>query len=67
MIDDICKRRGEKRFGGAANKWIKWTYDENQDDFLAFLGTPKVGFILKDADGSLQSLRQEDSHSRLHQ
>lgn len=37
MIDDIYKRRGEKRFGEAANKWIKWT---------AFLGTPKVGILV---------------------
>ncbi|KAI4285388.1 MAG: hypothetical protein L6R38_000686 [Xanthoria sp. 2 TBL-2021] len=29
------------------NKYAKWTYEENQDDFLAYLGTPKLAFLLK--------------------
>ncbi|KAL8854119.1 MAG: hypothetical protein Q9221_001041 [Calogaya cf. arnoldii] len=47
MIDDIYKRKGEPRFGEIANKWTKWTYEENKDDFLAFLGTPKLGLVLR--------------------
>ncbi|KAI4256049.1 MAG: hypothetical protein L6R42_006429 [Xanthoria sp. 1 TBL-2021] len=67
MIDDIYKRRGEKRFGEAANKWIKWTYDENQDDFLAFLGTPEVGFILRMLTDHSKAFGKKGSHSHLHQ
>lgn len=29
------------------DKYAKWTYEENQDDFFAFLGTPTLAFLLK--------------------
>ncbi|KAL9032372.1 MAG: hypothetical protein Q9180_006538 [Flavoplaca navasiana] len=30
-----------------ADEWKHWTYKDNRDDFLAFLGTPKIGYILR--------------------
>ncbi|KAL8852116.1 MAG: hypothetical protein Q9221_003046 [Calogaya cf. arnoldii] len=29
------------------DKYERWTYKDNQDDFLAFLGTPKLAFLLR--------------------
>ncbi|KAL8787433.1 MAG: hypothetical protein Q9213_002210 [Squamulea squamosa] len=29
------------------SEYKKWTYEDNQDEFLGLLGTPKLGFLLK--------------------
>ncbi|KAL8754760.1 MAG: hypothetical protein Q9184_005012 [Pyrenodesmia sp. 2 TL-2023] len=47
VIDDIYDRNQLNKYGPRADEWIKWTYEGNRDDFLAFLGTPKIGYILR--------------------
>ncbi|KAI4160166.1 MAG: hypothetical protein LQ342_005955 [Letrouitia transgressa] len=44
VIKDIYEKRGLPKL---PNKWNKFTYEDNKDDFLAFLGTPKLNFVLK--------------------
>ncbi|KAL8922105.1 MAG: hypothetical protein Q9172_003710 [Xanthocarpia lactea] len=42
--DELYKRNGRRTL---FNQWEEWTYDANQEAFLAYLGTPKLGFILR--------------------
>ncbi|KAL9609060.1 MAG: hypothetical protein Q9167_006139 [Letrouitia subvulpina] len=44
VTKDIYEKRGLQKL---PNKWNKFTYEDNKDDFLAFLGTPKLNFVLK--------------------
>ncbi|KAL8657982.1 MAG: hypothetical protein Q9226_001392 [Calogaya cf. arnoldii] len=44
VIWDIYKKRGRPLLH---QKWEKWTFEENEEDFLAFLGTPKLSYVLR--------------------
>lgn len=44
VIEEIYKLRGKNRI---KERWEKWTYEDNQDDFITFLGTPKLSFLLR--------------------
>ncbi|KAL8902496.1 MAG: hypothetical protein Q9207_004653 [Kuettlingeria erythrocarpa] len=47
VIEDLYKRNNLPLYGPRTDKWIQWTYEEKRDDFLAFLGTPKISYILR--------------------
>lgn len=47
VISDIYKKNKLPLYGPSADAWIQWTYEEKKDDFLAFLGTPKISYILR--------------------
>ncbi|KAL8652050.1 MAG: hypothetical protein Q9226_004429 [Calogaya cf. arnoldii] len=47
LIDEIHDGLGFPKTGPKAGVWRHWTYEKNQKEFLAFLGTPKLGYILR--------------------
>ncbi|KAL8689096.1 MAG: hypothetical protein Q9224_004723 [Gallowayella concinna] len=44
VVIDIYEKKGLKSI---SQDWVRWTYKDNKDDFLALLGTPKLGFVLR--------------------
>ncbi|KAL8760743.1 MAG: hypothetical protein Q9184_003088 [Pyrenodesmia sp. 2 TL-2023] len=44
VIKEIYELRGKNKM---AERWEKWTYENNQDDFITLLGTPKLSFLLR--------------------
>lgn len=47
LMDAIFKAHDWSLNHKDAQEWKHWTYKDNRDDFLAFLGTPKIGYILR--------------------
>ncbi|KAL8901264.1 MAG: hypothetical protein Q9207_005283 [Kuettlingeria erythrocarpa] len=44
VIKEIYELRGKNKI---SELWEKWTYEDNQDDFITLLGTPKLSFLLR--------------------
>lgn len=47
VVDAVYNKPENSRREKVHNKFEKWTYEDNQDDFLTLLGTPKLGYVLR--------------------
>ena len=44
---EIFEAQGWSPYFKHGQEWKHWTYKDNRNEFLAFLGTPKIGYILR--------------------